>query len=99
MNLNEGIEMRYKQKEYPMCVSTQNIIELKEIVYNSKFISVGSSASLADIRDAFRNFRNQVEYPRVLDCFLENLRWFGGPQTLNVAVTLFFLDCQSRFIA
>ncbi|XP_047499622.1 xanthine dehydrogenase/oxidase-like isoform X1 [Penaeus chinensis] len=86
-NTEVGIDVKFKNKNYPVLLNPTIIPELTEVSVTQAGVTFGSSVTLSDIEGTLREQVNtQPEYrTRSFSAILEMLRWFGGKQIRNVA--------------
>ncbi|XP_042880077.1 xanthine dehydrogenase/oxidase-like [Penaeus japonicus] len=86
-NTELGIDVKFKNKNYPVLIDPAIIPEVTAISVTETGVTFGSSVTLSDIEETLREQVNtHPEYrTRVFAAILEMLRWFGGKQIRNVA--------------
>lgn len=86
-NTEIGIEMKFKNKLFPMIVCPAWIPELNSVEHGPEGISFGASCPLSSVEKTLREAVDKLpEYKtEVFRGVLEQLRWFAGIQVKSVA--------------
>ncbi|KAI5125185.1 xanthine dehydrogenase/oxidase isoform X1 [Manis pentadactyla] len=86
-NTEIGIEMKFKNKLFPMIICPAWIPELNSVEHGSEGISFGAACTLSSVEKTLLNA--VAEHPdhktEVFRGVLEQLRWFAGKQIKSVA--------------
>jgi len=81
-NTEVGIEMKFKQCEYPVTISTVAVKELHSLRFEDKTLVIGGAVTLSTLE----HFLESQELPQRFQAMLHMLRWFASAQIRNVAV-------------
>ncbi|BBM98107.1 xanthine dehydrogenase/oxidase [Marchantia polymorpha subsp. ruderalis] len=86
-NTEVGIEMRFKNLDYPVLISSTHVSELNAIRETDGGLEVGASVTLTRLMEVLRKSLKQrkAHETSVCSAFLEQLKWFAGSQIRNVA--------------
>ncbi|XP_044163721.1 xanthine dehydrogenase/oxidase-like isoform X2 [Acropora millepora] len=85
-NTEIGIEMKFKNQNYPILIAPTHIPELNAVEKTSDGIRFGASVTLSTIEDVLTEVTHAMpEYKtRWFVAILEILKWFAGHQIRNV---------------
>ncbi|XP_068165396.1 xanthine dehydrogenase/oxidase [Antennarius striatus] len=86
-NTEVGIEVKFKNMEYPVILSPAFIVEMNTITQTEDGISFGAACTLSRMGDVLKQAVKTLP-PHQIEVFLavlEQLRWFAGLQIRNVA--------------
>ncbi|XP_050346647.1 xanthine dehydrogenase-like [Nymphalis io] len=85
-NTEIGVEVKFKNKSYPILISPKLIKEMNNILIKDSCIEIGAAVSLNDVDDFLRNkIQECKEKVNVLNAIRDILHWFAGSQIRNVA--------------
>ncbi|XP_038073117.1 xanthine dehydrogenase/oxidase-like [Patiria miniata] len=86
-NSEVGVEVKFKNQEYPVLIDVNHIPDLTKIETTPTGIRVGASVSLTSLNEYLQNVVLTQPEPktRVYAAIVEMLRWFAGHQIRNVA--------------
>ncbi|XP_047530210.1 xanthine dehydrogenase-like [Vanessa atalanta] len=85
-NTEIGVEVKFKNKSYPILISPKLIKEMNNILVKESCIEIGAAVSLKDVEDFLRNqIHESTEKVKVLNAIRDILHWFAGSQIRNVA--------------
>lgn len=86
-NTEVGLEIKFKDRLYPVIIHSSHVKELREIVPENDGLKVGGCATLDDVEEACKRLvKTLPEYKHgVLLAMIEMMRWFAGKQVRNVA--------------
>lgn len=86
-NTEVGVEVKFKNMNYPILVSTSHVPELNSIQKTEDGIWIGASVSLDDIEQFLNNeiLTHPEQETRFYKCVVDMLKYFAGKQIRNVA--------------
>ncbi|XP_065071577.1 xanthine dehydrogenase/oxidase-like isoform X2 [Rhopilema esculentum] len=86
-NTELGIEMRFKNCQYPVMIQPTNIEELTKVSENAHGVEIGASMTLSEVEEIC--LEQAAVYPpwkvQVFTEIAKMLKYFGGKQIRNVA--------------
>lgn len=86
-NTEVGIEVRFKNLQYPVLIATTHVPELSTIKVIDSGVEIGSSVTLTNIFETFSEIVKTRNEDETSGCkaIIEQLRWFAGAQIRNVS--------------
>ncbi|KAK7065268.1 hypothetical protein SK128_021571 [Halocaridina rubra] len=86
-NTEVGVEVKYKNKLYPVLINPSNIHDLTAVKRLDSGLQIGASVTLSKIGQILREeIKERKEHQtRIFTAILEMLKWFAGKQIRNVA--------------
>lgn len=85
-NTEVGIEMKFKNKKYPVLISPMFIKEMNVCVTSKTGVKIGAAVSLTETNNFLREeISKNKENAQVIEAIRDMLHWFAGNQIRNVA--------------
>ncbi|CAH2255899.1 xanthine dehydrogenase oxidase [Pelobates cultripes] len=86
-NTEVGIEVKFKNMQYPVIIAPGWVKELNTIEYTQEGIYFGAACSLTTMGDTLKKAISELPAYKteVFKAVLEQLRWFAGEQIRNVS--------------
>lgn len=85
-NTEIGVEVKFKNRKYPILISPVCIKEINDCVIDETGIKIGAAVTLSDTINFLNNeIERNVERMKVLKAIKHMLHWFAGNQIRNVA--------------
>ncbi|GIL49662.1 hypothetical protein Vafri_5944 [Volvox africanus] len=86
-NTEVGIEMKFKNANYPVIIAPTHVKEMNQITVTETGVEIGAAVTLTRMMKAFKGLiatrpRHQVS---ALEAVVNQLRWFAGNQIRNVS--------------
>nr|XP_045608332.1 xanthine dehydrogenase/oxidase-like isoform X2 [Procambarus clarkii] len=86
-NTEAGVEVKFKNQEYPVIISPTCVEELTSVTVTETGVVFGASVTLTALENTLRTQVHVLpeHKTRVFSAVLEMLRWFAGKQIRNAA--------------
>ncbi|KAG0458419.1 hypothetical protein HPP92_023576 [Vanilla planifolia] len=86
-NTEVGIEINFKNAQYPIIISTTHVPELNVLSVKDNGIEIGSSVRLSKLQEFLKKLVAERDVQETSSCraISDQLKWFAGKQVKNVA--------------
>lgn len=85
-NTEIGVEVKFKNRKYPVLLSPLLIEEINKITITDTSVKVGAAVNLTQLQEFLKNYiqKNSMG-TKVFEAIVDMLHWFAGSQVRNVA--------------
>ncbi|XP_020697484.1 xanthine dehydrogenase-like isoform X2 [Dendrobium catenatum] len=86
-NTEVGIEVNFKNAQYPVLISVSHVPELNVLSIKENGLEIGSSVRLSRLQEVLKEVIAEREIHETSSCraISDQLKWFAGKQVKNVA--------------
>eukprot|EP00095_Tigriopus_kingsejongensis_P011121 snap_masked-scaffold645_size120276-processed-gene-0.3 protein:Tk11121 transcript:snap_masked-scaffold645_size120276-processed-gene-0.3-mRNA-1 annotation:"xanthine dehydrogenase oxidase-like" len=86
-NTELGVEMKFKNCQYPVMIQPSQVQELKAILIQAESLTIGAAVSLSDLEETCLELiaSHPKHQTRILVQIVDMFRWFAGKQIRNVS--------------
>ncbi|KAI0525010.1 hypothetical protein KFK09_004400 [Dendrobium nobile] len=86
-NTEVGIEINFKNAQYPVLISVSHVPELNVLSIKENGLEIGSSVRLSRLQEVLKDVIAEREIHETSSCraISDQLKWFAGKQVKNVA--------------